>query len=78
MKKREAYLKRAKFTPAVEKRKSNSGNDIIDKKAKKPKIKSPTPKPVATVDDKLSQVRMQKPRQQSGINDRFLVEEILD
>lgn len=47
LKEREAFLKRAKATPAVEKRKSKSANDIHDKKAKKPKTKSPTPKPVS-------------------------------
>ncbi|XP_059145010.1 general transcription factor IIE subunit 2-like isoform X2 [Physella acuta] len=91
LKEREAFLKRAKATPAVEKRKSKSGNDGNDKKAKKAKIKPPTPKPVNTVDYKLSQgssqykfgvlakiVKYMKSRHQTGINDPLLLEEILD
>ncbi|CAL1544530.1 unnamed protein product [Lymnaea stagnalis] len=91
LKEREAFLKRAKATPTVEKRKAKPGNDGNDKKSKKAKMKPPPPKPTNTVDYKMSQgssqykfgilakiVKYMKSRHQSGINDPLVLEEILD
>ncbi|XP_005111936.1 general transcription factor IIE subunit 2 [Aplysia californica] len=91
LKEREAFLKRAKATPAVEKRKIKS-DDGNDKKAKKPKMKAPPPpKPQNSMDYKISAgssqykfgiltkiVKHMKTKHQSGLNDPLELEEILD
>lgn len=91
LKEREAFLKRAKATPAVEKRKLKP-EDSHDKKAKKPKTKAPSaPKPSNSLDYKMSSgssqfrfgvlakiVTHMKTKHQTGMNDPLELEEILD
>ncbi|CAG5120494.1 unnamed protein product [Candidula unifasciata] len=89
LKEREAFLKRAKATPAVEKRKIKS-SDNNDKKAKKAKVKPPLQKSTHSADYKVSAgssqykfsvlakiVKFMKTRHQAGANDPLELEEIL-
>jgi transcription initiation factor TFIIE subunit beta len=89
LKEREAFLKRAKATPTVEKRKIKPA-EINDKKSKKAKIR-PVQRPTSTVDYKASAgssqykfgvlakiVKYMKSRHQSGANDPLELDEILN
>ena len=48
LRERELFLKRAKATPSVEKRKLKP-DDANDKKAKKPKVRAAPPKPASKI-----------------------------
>ncbi|BFZ14114.1 hypothetical protein BsWGS_17153 [Bradybaena similaris] len=89
LKEREAFLKRAKATPAIEKRKIKS-TENTDKKTKKAKVKPPLSKTTHSVDYKVSSgsshykfsvlakiVKFMKTRHQAGANDPLELEEIV-
>uniref|UniRef100_A0A0B6ZMG6 Transcription initiation factor IIE subunit beta n=2 Tax=Arion vulgaris TaxID=1028688 RepID=A0A0B6ZMG6_9EUPU len=89
LKEREAFLKRAKATPAVEKRKIKHADN--DKKSKKAKIRTSVSKPTNSIDYKVSAgssqykfgvlakiVKFMKVRHQSGANDPLELDEILN
>lgn len=90
LRERELFLKRAKATPTVEKRKFKP-DEGHDKKAKKPKHRPAPPKPPSSYDYKTSTgsstnkfgvltkiVKHMKTKHQSGMNDPLELEEILD
>jgi len=90
LRERELFLKRAKATPSVEKRKLKP-DDANDKKAKKPKVRAAPPKPANNYDYKTSSgsssnkfgvltkiVKHMKTKHQSGMNDPLDITEILD
>ncbi|ESO87811.1 hypothetical protein LOTGIDRAFT_127089 [Lottia gigantea] len=92
LKEREAFLKRAKSQPTVEKRKQKSKSDHQETSSKKQKVKREhTPKAPSSFDYKTAQgtsqykfsvlakiVKYMKTRHQNGDTHPLLIEEILD